>query len=124
VIPSRATWLALWVVISGLVSVLYLLPYGGPPSVAQIDKLAHLAAFAAIGIATWPATQRSRAFGQILLVSAALAIGLECLQTFVPGRDFSFFDLLANTAGLAIGAIAGRRLENVLTRPVELRRPR
>ena len=120
----RRIWFALWIATSAVVSVLYLLPDAAPPGEAQIDKLAHLAAFSAIGIATWPATQRRRAFFQLLLVGCALGIGLECLQALVPERQFSVFDILANMVGIAIGATAGRRLDGVLTRLVEVRRIR
>lgn len=120
----RIVWFALWVSLSALVSVLYLLPAAGPPGAAQIDKLAHLAAFSAIGAATWPATQRSRAFNLLFFIGCALGIGLECLQALVPGRNFSPYDILANIAGVAIGAAAGRRLDGVLARMVDARRSR
>jgi VanZ family protein len=120
----RTIWAALWVAMSALVSVLYLLPDTGPPGDAQIDKLAHLAAFSAIGGATWPATQRWRAFGHLLTIGCLLGIGLECLQAVVPERHFSGFDILANMVGIAVGAAAGRRFDNVLTRLVEVPRSR
>lgn len=118
----RTIWFGLWVAMSALVSVLYLLPDAGPPGAAQMDKLAHVAAFSAIGAATWPATQRWRAFAGLVIAGCTLGIGLECLQALVPGREFSVLDILANMVGIAIGAAAGRRLDGVLTRLVEVRR--
>ncbi len=120
----RRIWFALWVTVSALVSVLYLLPEAGPPGEAQIDKLAHLAAFSAVGVATWPATQQPRPFFYLFLIGCALGIGLECLQALVPQRHFSVLDILANMVGIAIGAAAGRRFDGVLTRLVEARRLR
>jgi VanZ family protein len=110
VTPSQRLWLAAWAAMSGIVSVLYLLPEGGPPGDWQIDKLAHLAAFAAIGLAIWPATRSTGAFVGILLTSCVMAIGLEFVQAYVPGRDSSLPDVLANIAGLAAGSTGGRRL--------------
>jgi VanZ family protein len=121
---SRTIWLALWVAMSAALSVLYLLPDTGPSGNAQIDKVAHLAAFSAIGGATWPATQRWKAFSLLLLIGCLLGIGLECLQAVVPGRYFSEFDILANMVGIAVGAAAGRRFDDVLARLVKLRRSR
>ncbi len=107
---------------SGIVGVLYLLPEGGPPGDWQIDKLAHFAAFAAIGLATWPATRSTGAFAGILLTSCVLAIGLEFVQAYVPGRDSSLLDVLANIAGLAVGSTGGRRLLGAPRDAVDARR--
>ncbi len=109
---------------SAVVSVLYLLPDAGPPGYANLDKLTHFIAFGAIGVATWPATQRRRGFRYLLLAGCVLGIGLECLQSFVPSRDFSIADMLANMVGIAAGAAAGWRLGDVLTRLVEVGRAR
>jgi VanZ family protein len=107
---------------SGVVGVLYLLPDAGPPGDWQLDKLAHLAAFAAIGLTTWPATRRTGPFVSILLTSCVLAIGLEFVQAYVPGRDSSLPDVLANIAGLAAGSTGGRRLLSAPRGAVDARR--
>jgi VanZ family protein len=122
--PPRTIWFALWIAMTTLVSVLYLLPDAGPPGVYQIDKLAHFVAFGAIGVATWPAAQQRGRFIRLLAISCALAVGLEVLQALVPGRQFSLFDVLANLTGLAIGVIVGWRFDDVLTRLVEVGRVR
>jgi VanZ family protein len=122
--PPRAIWFALWVAMTTLVSVLYLLPDAGPPGAYQIDKLAHLIAFAAIGVATWPASQQRSRFGCLLAIGCVLAVGLECLQALVPARQWSLFDVLANLTGLTLGTIAGWRFDDVLTRLVEVGRAR
>jgi VanZ family protein len=118
---SRMIWLALWSVASAVVSILYLLPDAGPPGDFELDKLAHLVAFSAIGTATWPATQRRQAFIRLFLIGCVLAIGLECLQGWVPGRQFSVFDILANVVGIVVGTAAGRRLDGLLIRLADVR---
>ncbi len=65
------------------------------------DKLGHALAFVLLSFlshAGWP----KRAFGwRHGLPLLAYGVALECLQYFVPGRYFSFLDMLADAAGIA-----------------------
>lgn len=69
------------------------------------DKIMHLIAYAVLGLFLaqgWPpATQRH----YFIVVAAASGYGFfdEIHQSFVPGRDASFYDWLADTAGGVIG---------------------
>ena len=66
------------------------------------DKLGHLLVFlmlAAISDHAFAATHFSIKKIAYLMI---YGIGLECLQYFVPGREFSFLDMLANASGLFI----------------------
>ena len=98
-------WRVLWCVLAAVTSVLYLLPNAGPPGQYQLDKVAHLIAFGSIGFSSLLASSRIRPSAP-LLVSLVLAMILEWLQSYVPGREYSVFDWIANLIGLALGMAA------------------
>lgn len=120
---TRASWLSLWLLTTVTTTVLYLLPDAGPPGYAQIDKVTHFIAFAAIGLPIWPGTRRLQPFAWMLLFSLALAVTLEWPQSFVPGRVFSMLDSVANLVGLGAGTAAGLYLKTLIGRTVPLRHP-
>lgn len=65
------------------------------------DKLGHALAFVLLSFlshASWPKQTFGWRHGLPLLT---YGIALECLQYFVPGRYFSFLDMLADAAGIA-----------------------
>jgi len=73
------------------------------------DKLNHFAAFAVLYLLL------SMAFGQLkiwtrVLLLMAFAVQIEIVQHFIPGRDFSLLDIVADGVGIACGWIllAGR----------------
>jgi VanZ family protein len=45
----------------------------------------------------------------VIASAAGMSIGLEAIQTYLPTRFASNVDVLCNTAGAALGALAGRR---------------
>ena len=85
----------------------------------RIDKLLHFSAFLSLAISSSLALVPGwRSVGQVvagLLLYGAL---IEIVQAFIPGRDASVLDLLADAAGLAagLGLFAGLRRLPVLAR--------
>lgn len=72
------------------------------PSIAQGDKLAHCAFYAATSccaILGWPSRVVTIAPGLL-----ALGMAIEIAQRSIPGRGFEWADMAANAAGMAIGA--------------------
>lgn len=68
------------------------------------DKLNHLAAFAVLYILL------SSAFGSLniwtrVMLLMAFAVQIELVQHFIPGRYFSFLDIVADGVGIACGWI-------------------
>ena len=95
-------WVGIWAVLATVTTVLYLLPNVGPPGRAHLDKIAHLIAFGSVGFAALlGSTQWSK--GVPLVVSFVLAMILEWLQSYVPGREYSVYDWTANLVGLGLG---------------------
>ncbi len=78
--------------------------------VADYDKLLHFSIHAANAVVAALAFPAARAYVFVLVLLFLLGPLIELLQHFVPGRDASVFDQLANTAGLLTGAIIGRWL--------------
>ncbi|HRY60779.1 MAG TPA: VanZ family protein [Candidatus Fermentibacter sp.] len=79
-----------------------------PPLFPYQDKLMHFVEFAALGFAISLNRDLFRRSDGAALASGVLWAGLdEIHQSFVPGRDCSTGDFLADCAGLAAGFAAG-----------------
>ena len=98
-------WIGIWIGVAAVTTVLYLLPNAGPPGQANLDKVAHLIAFGSIGFAAVLASAR-RWMTVPFLTSFILAMILEWLQSYVPGREYSLLDWAANLVGLGLGIAA------------------
>ncbi len=97
-----------------IVSWLAFTPHPPPGVDLGWDKANHASAFATLmGVAAWAWPRRLRC-----LPAALLAYGgfIELVQSFIPGRDGEWLDLLADGVGIALGlllAILLLRLLNV-----------
>jgi VanZ family protein len=119
-------WRVLLALLVGIVSYLALTP--NPPAGVDFgwDKLNHALAFAALAFTAhlgYPSSRRTR----LLWLIALLAFGglIELLQWFVPGRSSEWGDLLADSIGIACGALIAawllRAISTLASRPVERR---
>ena len=93
--------LALYVLVVIVVS---LLPSQGI-SLWNIDKIGHFLAYA--GMAILALMTFASETTQIVALLSAIALGaaLEWAQSFVPGRDMSLVDGIANTLGVLSGTL-------------------
>jgi len=78
-----------------------------PPSesalaVRHADKLYHFLGYAVLGLLGVLSFTTSAAKRRALLFTLALSIAMELLQGFVPGRMPSFWDGVANAAGVGL----------------------
>ncbi len=84
------------------IGVVSLLPHEVLPETGISDKLGHFAAYGALALLAWLAyaeeTIRRRAMIALVVYGALL----EGLQSFIPGRFFSVFDMIANGGGVAV----------------------
>ena len=69
------------------------------------DKLGHFLAYAALSANTLYFNRGKKSFIILLLSVWGYGLLLEMLQSLIPGRETSFFDLLANISGSLIGVI-------------------
>ena len=117
-----------WRIALGMLSVgvgwLALTP--NPPPAADLgwDKLNHACAFAALAVAAYFGLRSARARPAAL--GSLLAYGglIEIAQTFVPGRSGEWADLLADAAGIAIGALLAGAVTAAAERGISPRRVR
>jgi VanZ family protein len=69
------------------------------------------------------AGQRGRAIAKAVALGAAFSLAMEAMQLFVPGRVSSIVDLVANTGGALVGALAfAEPMYSIVSKPLgELR---
>ncbi len=94
--------LVFWCVLIA-VGIVSLLPREALPETHLWDKLEHAAAYAilcVIGVVSYP---RKRTRWVLLIGLVAFGTALELGQSFVPGREASSADVIANTFGVVIG---------------------
>ena len=77
------------------------------------DKIAHFVAYIWLSVLPFFAFSPPAALRRALFM-VPLGIGLEFAQTMIPGRFFSFGDILANIAGIALGIWMARSLKRRL----------
>lgn len=110
----RYLWPAiLWSVI---ILILTLIPGNAVPEVGifQFDKLVHFFIFGMLMLLSSYGLKKvldlkSKPVNYLMLTtlySVSFGIMIEILQRFVPGRNFSYADIIANTIGVAIGYLA------------------
>jgi VanZ family protein len=80
-----------------------------PRPIPVFDVVANVIGYVPLGflavLATYPALRGRYAFASSLICSVLLSFTLEFLQLYLPTRTSSNLDLLANTAGGALGAL-------------------
>jgi VanZ family protein len=98
-----------------LVILVSLVPSSGDPSTWPIDKVGHFAAYAGMAVLAFLSFDTWTARLAALVGSVGLGAILEWGQSFVPGRDMSLVDALANTLGLLAGTMGFRFYGRVLS---------
>ena len=90
------------------VTVMSLIP-GDQANVADLDKLAHLLVYYIFAVFGYRALANKRYYSYLCLGIIVYGALLEFGQSYVPGRDMSGYDLLANALGVVLGAIVASR---------------
>ena len=75
---------------------------GWSPDTARVESLANAAMFVPLGASLGLAV-RARAWPVVLLIGAALSVGVEIAQSRIPGRVPDVQDVVANVGGDVIG---------------------
>ena len=102
--------MSLWLAMVVAVVVVSLLPSTAPPGEFGIDKVAHIAAYLVLTIIPAAVLPRTTAVRSVMLFLIAIGAGVELAQSYIPGRQGSAADMLANAAGIVLGAWAGRQI--------------
>lgn len=86
-------------------------PVDMPPPFAGADKIAHCVAYAWLAILPFFGFEKLWAAFTGSSLMLPLGIGLEFAQQHVPGRDFSFADMVADGVGVILGMVAVRYMK-------------
>ena len=105
----------LWVLFLGLDIWLSLSPGVRPPyEFEQSDKFYHMVMYFLLSFLPFVYSINITKATFISLVSLLIGIILECIQFFVPFREFSIMDICANELGVLLGIIVGIRMRRYL----------
>lgn len=85
-------------------------PRLAPPGVFALDKIAHLAAYGGLTLLGCLPCDRLRRCVPIALGLIVLGGLIEVAQSFVPGRDASIGDGVANACGVMLGLAVSRAM--------------
>jgi hypothetical protein len=112
--PLRRVLLAGWVLWS--VAVLWgtLKPHYAQtaPPFPHSDKVMHMTGW--LGLSGPPAALWAVAPPVVWAVGTAVGVAVEVAQEYIPGRSFEWLDLLADSAGAALGVWLGVKLRAVV----------
>ena len=102
----------------GLLAVIIMsvIPKEAIPSLGLPDILAHMAAYAALALAGGIAFRRARSLFMLAAGLLFLGASLELVQGFLPSRDASGYEFLANVVGIALGSAAAISTNIVMNR--------
>ncbi|MFH1552969.1 MAG: VanZ family protein, partial [Candidatus Omnitrophota bacterium] len=84
-----------------------------PLAIGYFDKVAHFFEYAFLAALIVRSMRRTGRLSGMkislftLILSGGYGIVMELLQRFVPGRDASLYDVVANAAGTIFGIILG-----------------
>ncbi|MCB1680486.1 MAG: VanZ family protein [Alphaproteobacteria bacterium] len=95
-----------------ILAVLALVPHLFPLPTYYTDKLIHIMACTLILIWAFFTFRSGKAIALICAGLAAAGIGLEFVQSFIPGREVSVDDMAANLVGIAGGLLIGYLLKS------------
>ncbi len=105
-------WARLWLFMGCLlIAIILFLSLGSVqlpiPDVDNVDKYMHFFAYSVL--MGWFIQLYHHKFGRLLLalVFIAMGVGIECLQSLDPTRQFDVLDMLANTTGVTLALLAG-----------------
>ncbi len=102
--------MSLWLAMVAAVVVVSLLPSTAPPGHFGIDKVAHTMVYLVLAIFPAAVLPRTTAVWSVMLLLVIVGVGVELAQSHIVGRQGSAADVLANAAGIALGALAGRQI--------------
>lgn len=98
-ISGKNVWRIFTLVWAAVIFVTMVMPAVPGPEVPYLAEVGHFVEFFVLGLLL------VKSFDRASLLSAGLFYGVfvETLQVNVPGRTFSFVDMIINVVGLAVG---------------------
>lgn len=97
-----------FIIYAGIVAIMSLSPASGA-AVEHLDKVVHLLVYYIFAVFGYRMLA-NKAYYLYLCIGIIVYSGLiELGQSYIPGRDMSSLDMLANIAGVALAAVVMRR---------------
>lgn len=97
---------------AGIVAVTSLYP-GGEEGVEHLDKVVHLLVYYIFAVFGYRMLTNKQHYLPVCLGIVTYSGLIELGQSYIPGREMSSLDLLANAAGVVLGAmVMSRKQEN------------
>lgn len=93
---------------AGIVTIASLYP-GGDEGVEHLDKLVHLLVYYIFAVFGYRMLANKQHYLPVCLGIIAYSALIEWGQSYIPGREMSGVDVLANIAGVALGAVVMNR---------------
>lgn len=112
----RRILFTLWIVLIFCVLTGSLDPQVRMPSLYEADKVIHASAYFALAMLPSIFFKQGRSRLLAILAMIALGGGIEIAQRYIPGRDASALDFVANCLGVAAGLSAGLLIAHLLGR--------
>jgi VanZ family protein len=97
-----------FIVYAGIVAVTSLYP-GGVQSAEHLDKVVHLLVYYIFAVLGYRMLANKRDYLYVCLGIVAYSGLIELGQSYIPGREMSALDLLANILGVVLGALVVNR---------------
>ncbi len=85
-----------------------------PVSFNQSDKFYHMLMYLILSSLPFLFSKRINRAVFFALSSMSLGIFLECIQFFVPFREFSLMDMVANEVGVLLGIVFGEKIYSLI----------
>ena len=85
-----------------LVIFLCLIPQPAGIGIGNLDKIVHVSMYFVMGVLAYIGFNSLGKRIIIFIFMFLLGVSIELLQIYIPGRDASVYDALANAAGLAL----------------------
>ena len=106
-------FLVLFIILIIAITVLSLLPPKSGLELGKSDKLNHFLAYAILSLNFGFISTKIRSYFIGIPFLIAYGLIIEFFQGFVPGRDTSFYDTLANSVGVFLGFFIFRLFSRV-----------
>lgn len=105
--PLKYALVSFWAFCTLIVAALSMSSHGILPDYHHIDKVAHFSAYFSLAILPTFLSNNTKHIIIVICALTLLGLGLEGLQSMLPNRSSSLYDLLANLLGLSFGSAIG-----------------
>ena len=101
-----------FIVYAAIVTVTSLLP-AGDQGVEHLDKVVHLLVYYIFAVLGYRMLTNKRHYLYMCAGIVAYSGLIELMQSYIPGREMSALDLLANIVGVILGALVANRRRQI-----------